>query len=187
MSKPVRGTVQVALLAAVLAGCSASSSAGDAAEPSRSPAPPATWEEPPATREELAKAVEAFGRCLARGGVGMVNSGWDPVTRHRFILSFPAPGMPDHELTGTVDTCRGRHLDEIEARYMRSHPPEMDPRLLAATRACLAGKGVEMPSGIRSPHALIESLPAAEQDDLIDCALDGMRRLYPDLPVHSFP
>ena len=139
------------------------------------------------TREALKKAVDDLGKCLSGSKIGMVNSGWDPVTQQRFILSFPAPGMSDAKLTGAVDACRTRHLDEIEARYADSHPAEMAPDLLESTQACLAGRGVEAPVGIRSPDGLVQSLPAEKQQILVDCALENLQRLYPKLPSYAFP
>ena len=117
----------------------------------------------------------------------MVNSGWDPVTQHRFVLSFPASGLSDDKLTSAVDSCRSKHLDEVEARYMEAHPPEMTPELLKSTTSCLADKGIRVPAGVRSPYELVKTLPESEQEDLSKCVLDTMQRLYPKLPSYSFP
>jgi hypothetical protein len=176
-----RTMVLAPLLAAVTAGCFSFSTGGSSAGLSQGP------RQPPTTQEELKKAIDIFGRCLSDSRIELVNSGWDPVNQQRFILSFPAPGMPDDELTRAVDTCRSKHLDAVEARYATSHPPEMAPELLKSTRACLAGRGVKAPIGIRSPYELLQSLPADKQRDLADCVLENMQRLYPSLPVYSFP
>lgn len=138
-------------------------------------------------REALEKAVDDLEKCLSGNKIGVVNSGWDPVTQQRFILSFPAPGMPDDKLISAVDSCRSKHLDEIEARYMDLHPPEMAPELLEPTLMCLADKGVEATTGIRSPYELVQSLPTEKQQILVDCALGNMQRLYPKLPSYAFP
>jgi hypothetical protein len=171
------------------AGCSSqgpdSAAAGSTEGPSTEPNP--SQARPAATRTELEQAVSDLGGCLSSSGIGLVNSGLDPVTQHRFVLSFPAPGLSDDKLTSVVDSCRSKHLNEVEARFMEAHPPEMAPELLESTTSCLADKGIRVPAGVRSPYELVETLPENRQEDLAKCVLDNMQRLYPKLPSYSFP
>ncbi|WP_416973729.1 hypothetical protein [Streptomyces sp. 4F14] len=131
-----------------------------------------------AGRGDYEAAVSGLRACLARGGVTLVNHGWNPVNHQRMSLWYESPSMPDDEVAAYGDQCHAAHVADVELRYAEQHPPRMSGALLATTRPCLSAAGIATTGHETSLSELLEATD--RKKDVLACVTGGVTKLYPD-------
>lgn len=139
------------------------------------------------TKEDYENAVRKMGECLADSNVRLRNEGWDPASQQQMLLTYEAPGMPPAKLTEIVDTCYAAHLDQTESRYVIGREPLMAADLMNFVQACLAREGIAVNGNEKSSRDLLAVVPERNRRDLVDCATEGARVLYPNIIAIGFP
>lgn len=131
-----------------------------------------------AGRGDYEAAVDGLRKCLARGGVTLVNHGWNPVNHQRMSLWYESPSLPDDEVAAYGDQCHAAHVADVELRYAEQHPPRMSGALLATTRPCLSVAGIATTGDEKNLSDLLRATDRKE--DVLTCVTGGVTRLYPN-------
>ena len=181
--------VLLAVLLCGLTGCAGAG--GSASEPPASGQQTTTRSSTPPvapTKEKYERAVRDMGACLATDGVRLDNEGWDPVGQRQLLISYAAPGMPQDELVAAVDACQATtRLSETEFRYVEGNEPRMAADLMGFLRTCLAEKDIVLTGDERTSHDVLDAVSETRRSDVVSCATDGVRQLYPKVSAIAFP
>ncbi|QNP75150.1 hypothetical protein IAG44_40940 [Streptomyces roseirectus] len=133
-----------------------------------------------ASRGDYEAAVSRLRTCLARGGVALVNHGWNPVNHQRMSLWYKGSSLSDDEAAAYGDQCHAAHVADVELRYVEQHPPRMSAALLASTRPCLSAGGIATTGDEESLPELVRAVGPDRKRDVFECVSKGISKRYPD-------
>lgn len=136
-----------------------------------------------ASESDYETAVDRLGKCLERGGVTLVNHGWNPVNHQRMSLWYRNTDMPEDKVAAYGDQCHTAHVGRVEKRYARDHPPVMTGALLKYSRECLSGRGVATSGDETNMPGLLRAAGPKREEQVFTCVADGATKLYPQAPV----
>jgi hypothetical protein len=187
----IRSSILLAALLIGLTGCSTTPEAGQP-RPTRVEEEPSTSAAAPSGRAKVTAgdyeaAVGRLAACLKESRIELLNDGWDPVDNERIILRYKAPGMDYEQVSKVAGRCESMYLTDVAARYTQDNKSHMAPELMAAVRACLKAREIELSGREQNPDDLLNAVPPNRHDELRACVRNSVRVLYPNLLSTSFP
>jgi hypothetical protein len=132
--------------------------------------------------EEYMSAFDALKDCVTEAGLIVTEPTMSPVDNARLLFGYEFNGLsPDAALAAT-DGCETQTWTRTSIAFTLDAVPRMNADLAAFVSDCLTERGLDTKGNENSVSAFIASAGEPHRDTVVDCVLEGARRLYPDLP-----
>jgi len=134
------------------------------------------------SEDDYLSAIEEFTKCMNGRGYEVTNPVLSPVNSLNYLYES-SPGSTDPDVFNKdLTDCSSTYMSEVEPMYLATHKAVMAEPLRVAMQACMHSKGYDVADDVRSFDDYFPESEAIEANGpRIECLIDTMRALYPDI------
>lgn len=131
---------------------------------------------------EYESAVNNYITCMDVFGIKVASQGWDPINNKSIGLFMEeSENWEEEQLFEIEDQCLTANLTSIRAWYRINVAPQMNADLMEYVQTCITASGVSIFDDEFALFEIIETVGVDNKDRVIDCVVEGMGELYPEI------